>query len=470
MTTRDSGDPDGFYRAFEERFRGPQSLVRERLEQYRPFVEPFLGRDSRAARLTDLGCGRGEWMCMLRDFGFEVEGVDLDEGMLSACREAGLSVCNVDALEHLRSLPAQSRTIISGFHIAEHLPFSVLRALVEEALRVLAPGGLLILETPNPENFSVSTLTFHLDPTHRKPLPPGLLQFLAEYSGFGASHIIRLNHDSSLPAKRTLSLSDVLQGASPDYALVAQKAGAEELEAAVSAAADGAQGISAHLLLGQFNQQAVGTETRFERITQELAVALGQVAEHQHQIGQFEKHVTGTEARFERITQELAIALGQVSENQRRIQEVSTAYEHRLFEYWQEGVAAREQLAAIYSSRSWRITRPVRLLSSRVRQLKGINRILELPSEIIIRTLERNPGMRRWGVATLRKAPLLNRLVRRIIVPVLAQQVTGWKEAVDQNFPMFGFQPEHSERTAQVLAMFKVALEQRGAHTDETRT
>jgi hypothetical protein len=93
-----------------------------------------------------------------------------------------------------------------------------------------------------------------------------------------------------------------------------------------------------------------------------------------------------------------------------------------------------------------------------------------LPSRIIIRTLERNPGMRRWVVATLHKAPLLNRLVRRIIAPVLKQQVTGRKEAADQNSPMFGVKPEHSERTAQILAMFKVALEQRGTHTDETRT
>jgi len=82
---------DSFYRAFEEKYCGPRSLIKSRLEAYRPFITPLLiGFPN--AHAIDLGCGRGEWLELLQENQFEAQGVNLDDGMLAACTELGLNV------------------------------------------------------------------------------------------------------------------------------------------------------------------------------------------------------------------------------------------------------------------------------------------------------------------------------------------------------------------------------------------
>jgi len=211
-----------FYRAFEDKFRGSRELILSRLQVYLPFVNP-LKQIYPVVPAVDLGCGRGEWLELLKEYGFEGQGVDLDAGMLRSCHERGLQAIQGDAIEFLRQLPSESQLIVSGFHIAEHLPFEQLQTLVAEALRVLKPAGLLILETPNPENFKVSSLGFYMDPSHRNPLPPELLAFVPEHYGFARVKIVRLQESTALLHAKHVSLDQVLGGASPDYAVVAQK-------------------------------------------------------------------------------------------------------------------------------------------------------------------------------------------------------------------------------------------------------
>lgn len=107
------------------------------------------------------------------------------QGGRTECAENGLSAV-------LQSQADQSLIALTGFHIAEHLPFEVLQLLVMHTLRVLKPGGLLILETPNPENVSVGTCSFYMDPTHNHPLPPPLLEFLPIHYGFNRAITVRL--------------------------------------------------------------------------------------------------------------------------------------------------------------------------------------------------------------------------------------------------------------------------------------
>ena len=160
---------NSFYRALEERFRENRELIKSSLRVYLPFIEP-LAKVYKDAAAIDLGCGRGEWLELLTAAGFQAHGVDLDDGMLEACRERGLNVQTQDVIIALKALPDASHAIVSGFHIVEHIPFSDLQILVQEALRVLQPGGLLIMETPNPENILVGTTNFYLDPTHQRPI------------------------------------------------------------------------------------------------------------------------------------------------------------------------------------------------------------------------------------------------------------------------------------------------------------
>ena len=162
-----------FYRAFEERYRGSRELIKSRLQIYLPFITPLLAHYPEA-HAVDLGCGRGEWLELMQTINVKTHGIDLDEDMLSACTERQLPAHKEDALAYLCALPNESQLVISAFHLVEHIPFNTLQTLVAEAKRALVPGGLLILETPNPENLIVGSCSFYLDPTHHRPIPPNL--------------------------------------------------------------------------------------------------------------------------------------------------------------------------------------------------------------------------------------------------------------------------------------------------------
>ena len=233
---------DNFYRAFEERHRGSRDLIKNRLNIYLPFIEP-LKQIYPQCPAIDLGCGRGEWLELLQENGFAAHGVDLDEGMLAACRERGLPATRQDAIEYIKALDDDSQCIVSGFHFAEHIPFANLQQLVAEALRILKPGGLLILETPNPENVAVGTTNFYLDPTHQRPIPPLLLSFLAEYQGFKRVKILRLQEHPDLAIRECIELKNVFFGVSPDYAIVAQKSAGSEILLRFTTAFDKNYGI-----------------------------------------------------------------------------------------------------------------------------------------------------------------------------------------------------------------------------------
>ena len=219
---------DLFYRAFEDRHRGSRDLIKDRLRAYEPFLQA-LTTTFDAPQALDLGCGRGEWLELLGEQGFKARGVDLDEGMLAACRERGLDVATLDALTSLRAQPDASLALVSGFHLVEHIDFDDVQTLIVEALRVLQPGGLLIMETPNPENLVVATSGFYMDPSHVRPIPSQLLEFVVEFHGFGRHRVVRLQEPKQLAGSAHLDLINVLDAVSPDYSVVAQKAAPEAL-------------------------------------------------------------------------------------------------------------------------------------------------------------------------------------------------------------------------------------------------
>lgn len=250
-----------FYRAFEEKHRGTRELIKSRLRVYLPFIEPLRGFCG-ADKAVDLGCGRGEWLELLQEAGFDAQGVDLDDGMLAACRERKLKVQVGDAVAFLKGLPEASHAVVSGFHLAEHIPFADLQVLVAEALRVLMPGGLLILETPNPENIVVGTTNFYLDPTHQRPIPPQLLSFLSEYCGFKKVKTLRLQESVGLSSGKVPTLLDVLNGVSPDCAVVAQKGAVPERMKLFDTAFEKNYGLSLETLAQQYEARIAMAEAK----------------------------------------------------------------------------------------------------------------------------------------------------------------------------------------------------------------
>lgn len=216
---------DAYYLAFEAKFRGPEDEITEKLEKYTPYVEDILKTSQ--LPLLDIGMGRGEWIKLLNKKGLKAQGVDQSEEMIRHCREQNLSVVHADALDYLSNLKEQSIGSISSFHVVEHLPFEILFRLLKEAYRVLSPGGILILETPNPENVLVGSHTFYHDFSHHNPVTPTSLQFLVEYHGFKDCEILRLNpYPESAKVPGNDLLTERVNGhlcGPQDYALIARR-------------------------------------------------------------------------------------------------------------------------------------------------------------------------------------------------------------------------------------------------------
>ena len=177
-----SGDGDllgGLDRArFTARFRGSDEMIAAR---QLVLVDQVVGV---TGTIIDLGSGRGEWLRLLRSKGLTAIGVDDDAASVQILRDEGLDVVHADALTYLRGAADASVGVISALQVIEHLPFATTVALLREALRVLIPGGRLLVETPNIANLHVGASTFYLDPSHVQPIHPSLLEFALQDIGF----------------------------------------------------------------------------------------------------------------------------------------------------------------------------------------------------------------------------------------------------------------------------------------------
>ena len=232
------GIPAALSSALQERFRGSREETTRRLSIYLPVLDKAGVRDSDAPVL-DLGCGPGEWLELLGQHDCAAKGVDLDEELVLHARQMGLDVLHADAVDYLSAQPEGSCAAVTSFHLIEHLPAGRLVELLAQIHRVLRPGGITIIETSNPENHGVGAWHLHLDPTHVAPLPPALLQSLIEQAGFATTWVVRVNADSLggpleyVPSDAAYSSQinaaiRVLNNAhdiAPDYAIVAQKDG-----------------------------------------------------------------------------------------------------------------------------------------------------------------------------------------------------------------------------------------------------
>ena len=215
---------DDFYVAFEEKFRGSEELIKERQKKYLKFSNPLkILKDE--VKALDIGCGRGEWISLLNENGFNARGIDVNESMVRLASQKGLNAAVNDALGELKSLDENSIDIITAFQVVEHIKFDDVLELIKEAKRVLAPCGILILETPNPENIMVGTQWFYLDATHKNPIPCELLSFATHYYGLERNFIFKTNEKSPSEYERDMGIFDVFEGVSPDYSVIAQKNG-----------------------------------------------------------------------------------------------------------------------------------------------------------------------------------------------------------------------------------------------------
>lgn len=223
---------DQLYASFEERFRGPEELVRQRVAPYVDVVREA-GAGGLDAPVIDIGCGRGEWLQLLRENGLSAKGIDRNQVFAAEVAAKGDEVIIEDAVQALAAMAEASAGAITSMHLVEHLRLDAMVGMIDEAFRVLRPGGVLILETPNPENLDVSLINFYMDPTHLNPLPPEFLRWLTEARGFARARIERLREARELQAPALVpedaagaeSINNLIARThvAPDYAIIAYK-------------------------------------------------------------------------------------------------------------------------------------------------------------------------------------------------------------------------------------------------------
>jgi O-antigen chain-terminating methyltransferase len=221
---RDSGFD---YAGFEDLFRGDEELIRARQQEY---VEYFRGRE----RVVDIGCGRGEFLELLRDQNIDATGVELNTDQYLLCKEKGLRVVQEELFTFLESLPDASLGGIFSAQVIEHLTASDQLRLVELAYEKVASGSPVIFETINAQCVYAVMRNFFLDPTHVRPVHPETLKFAMEsmkyrdvtlrFSSRAEGHLPALTPDSNTESLAEFNqaiarLNDLIYGFQ-DYAAV----------------------------------------------------------------------------------------------------------------------------------------------------------------------------------------------------------------------------------------------------------
>ncbi|HEV7493822.1 methyltransferase domain-containing protein [Baekduia sp.] len=188
---------DAGYHAFEDVFRGSEAMIRERQQRYLPLLADH-------GPVLDAGCGRGEFLDLLRDASIEARGVDLNPELVAYCQSKGHDVVEADAVTVLTGLDAGSLGAIVSMQVVEHVPEDDLRRMLIAAHRALAPGGRLILETVNPHS-AWALKAFWVDLSHQHPIFPEVLLQLCRQAGFGEGYAFAPYGQGDWDADRTHS-------------------------------------------------------------------------------------------------------------------------------------------------------------------------------------------------------------------------------------------------------------------------
>jgi 2-polyprenyl-3-methyl-5-hydroxy-6-metoxy-1,4-benzoquinol methylase len=176
--TQPTPAPSFDYGKFAEKFRGPEEYVKSGQRIYLP---DFSGRQS----VIDIGCGRGEFLETMREAGVPARGIDLSEESVAMCRAKGLNAEVADLFAYLSDLPEASLDGIFCAQVVEHLAPERLPEMIKLCAARLSRGGVIAIETPNPECLAIFATHFYLDPTHTRPVPAALLAFYMEEFGVG---------------------------------------------------------------------------------------------------------------------------------------------------------------------------------------------------------------------------------------------------------------------------------------------
>ena len=165
------------YFLFEEKYRGSTEEIKQRQSI---FIDHFKNCQS----VLDIGCGRGEFLSLLKENGIGAKGIDLNEDMILYCQKNGLDASQGNALTYLQSLKDKSLDGVFSGQVVEHLQPDELINLVKLCYDKMKFGTHFVAETVNPTCLSVFAKSFYMDLSHVKPIHPATIKFLMESVGF----------------------------------------------------------------------------------------------------------------------------------------------------------------------------------------------------------------------------------------------------------------------------------------------
>jgi SAM-dependent methyltransferase len=202
--------PDAFYWRFEAALRGSPESIQAKLAQYREFATELREQSGDSPLWLDLGCGEGQFLSMLRDWGWRVLGMDISPQAVDACREHGFEAVEGSLPDFLASYDGEAPHGMSAIQVVEHLDPATWLPLLQLARTVLAPGGAFLIETIYPLNVDALTNWFFGDITHTWPANPETIRVMAGFAGFDRVEVRLMNDDA--------------EGRPQDYALIARTA------------------------------------------------------------------------------------------------------------------------------------------------------------------------------------------------------------------------------------------------------
>lgn len=179
------GEPDLDWFTFAHKFRGPEPKIRAHFARYLPLF-------ANAQATLDLGCGRGEFLRLLKERNIAARGLDLSDENIALCQSEGLDAEAADFFAYLPGLADRSLGGVFCSQVIEHLPPAKLPELIRLCAAKLKPGAPILFETPNPECLAIFATHFYLDPTHVRPVPPALMEFYLAEAGFTSIQVERL--------------------------------------------------------------------------------------------------------------------------------------------------------------------------------------------------------------------------------------------------------------------------------------
>lgn len=208
------GDKDPFYLNFEDIFRGARNEIYKRQKVYIPYIIEAKDKAEMGRYFLDVGCGRGEFLKILKEIGVPHKGIEINELESKRLRSEGFDVELIDANTFLEGIDDNILVGISCIQVIEHLPIEYAERFLKLAYRKISTNGVIIIETINPRCLYAMG-NFYLDPTHIRPYPPQLLKYMLEWYGFKDIMILY-----SSPCPEAFRMADFPEHNYIDYAII----------------------------------------------------------------------------------------------------------------------------------------------------------------------------------------------------------------------------------------------------------